>query len=93
VQGLTWWDFVDGGWLNSPAGLLRRDASPKPAYEALHNLIKGEWWLPPTTMMTDAEGTVQFTGFLGDYEISCQGKATPFSLNEAGTSAINVRVP
>ena len=41
VEGITWWDLSDGGWLNAPAGLLRKDHSPKPAYEELLKLIKG----------------------------------------------------
>src|SRR5690606_3235023 len=32
VESITWWDISDGAWLNAPAGLLRRDLSPKPAY-------------------------------------------------------------
>lgn len=52
VEAITWWDMSDGAWLNAPAGLLRRDQSPKPAYEALLKLVKGEWWLSPTTLTT-----------------------------------------
>ena len=32
VHAITWWDFMDGAWLNAPAGLLRADMSPKLAY-------------------------------------------------------------
>jgi endo-1,4-beta-xylanase len=66
VEGITWWDLSDGGWLNAPAGLLRKDHSPKPAYEELLKLVKGEWWLTPTKMTTDALGQISFTGFLGE---------------------------
>lgn len=45
VQAITWWDFSDlGAWQGAPAGWLRRDMSPKPVYERLRALIKGEWW-------------------------------------------------
>ncbi|NMC03381.1 MAG: endo-1,4-beta-xylanase, partial [Chloroflexi bacterium] len=90
VQAITWWDLTDGGWLNAPAGLLRRDQSPKPAYEALLALIKGEWWLPPTTMTTDAQGQVAFTGFLGDYELRLGSQTLPFTLDQKGPCALTL---
>jgi len=90
VQAITWWDLTDGGWLNAPAGLLRRDQSPKPAYEALLALIKGEWWLPPTTMTTDAQGQVAFTGFLGDYELRLGSQTLPFTLDQKGLCALTL---
>jgi len=90
VQAVTWWDLTDGGWLNAPAGLLRRDQSPKPAYEALLALIKGEWWLPPTTMTTDAQGQVAFTGFLGDYELRLGSQTIPFTLDQKGPCALTL---
>ena len=27
VESITYWNFVDGGWLGAPAGLLRKDGS------------------------------------------------------------------
>ncbi len=81
VIGITWWDMTDGGWLKAPAGLLRRDAFPKPAYDALLKLVKGEWWLPPTRMITDSDGQVTFEGFMGEYELSLQDQKFVFALN------------
>jgi GH35 family endo-1,4-beta-xylanase len=80
VEGITWWDLYDGLWLNAPSGLLRRDGSPKPAYEELLKRVKGEWWLAPTELRTDAHGQVQVTGFAGNYEIEVNGKKQAFSL-------------
>ena len=59
-----------GAWLGAPVGLVRRDGTPKPAYEALRDLIRGEWWLAPTAMRTDAAGRVRVRGFQGDYAVS-----------------------
>ncbi len=92
VQAITWWDFSDGGWLGAPAGLLRKDQSPKPAYDELLKLIKGEWWLPPTKLSTDANGQLALTGFLGDYELSWQDCKGPFSLKHAGGVALTVNL-
>ncbi len=92
VQAITWWDLSDGGWLNAPAGLLRRDQSPKPAYDELLRLIKGEWWLPATPMVTDESGQLTLTGFLGDYELSIGNRRIPFSLNEKGRSSLSINL-
>ena len=90
VEAITWWDLSDGGWLNAPAGLLRKDYSPKPAYEELLKLIKGEWWLAPTKMTTDANGQFSLTGFLGEYELSLGNRRATFSLTEKVQSLVSV---
>jgi GH35 family endo-1,4-beta-xylanase len=92
VEGITWWDLSDGGWLNAPAGLLRRDHTPKPAYEELLELIKGEWWLAPTKMTTDANGQISFTGFLGEYEVSLDQQRVLFAVRDKGETHIAVDV-
>lgn len=80
VESITWWDMVDGHWLNAPAGLLRKDGSGKPAYEELLKLIKGEWWLAPTSFTTDESGSLRFSGFPGDYELTYNGRRQSFTL-------------
>jgi GH35 family endo-1,4-beta-xylanase len=92
VQAITWWDFSDGGWLNAPAGLLRKDHSCKPAYTELLKLVKGEWWLAPTRMTTDANGEFSFSGFLGEYELSLDSRKTSFNLKEKGQAHLSVNV-
>jgi endo-1,4-beta-xylanase len=90
VEGITWWDFADGAWLNAPSGLVRRDQSPKPAYEALLGLIKGDWWVAPTRIRTDDDGTVRFSGFLGEYSVSSAGRTAGFRLEQPGALAVEV---
>jgi endo-1,4-beta-xylanase len=90
VQAITWWDLSDGGWLNAPAGLLRQDHTRKPAYDELLKLIKGEWWLSPTRMRTDANGMLVFNGFLGEYEISTWHQKQTFSVREKGEVSISI---
>ncbi|MBN1812306.1 MAG: endo-1,4-beta-xylanase [Anaerolineae bacterium] len=90
VEAITWWGLSDGGWLNAPSGLVRRDCSSKPAYEALLGLVKGEWWLPPTKMVTDGEGRLCFDGFLGEYTMSWAGEERIFRLDEKGTRAVEI---
>ncbi len=92
VEGITWWDFFDGGWLNAPAGLLRKDGSSKPAYDELQRLVKGEWWLEPTRLGTDDKGEVQISGFLGDYELNYGGNKYPFSLDAVGENSVEIHI-
>ena len=92
VEAITWWGFPDGGWLNAPTGLVRADGSPKPAYERLHGLIKGDWWLPPTTLRTDDAGRVRVDGFLGDYDVTWRGRSARFSLDEPGSTAVSAKL-
>jgi len=92
VDGITWWDLADGGWLNAPAGLIRKDSSSKPAYEELLRLVKGEWWMSPTHFITDGEGKVYFRGFLGEYEMHWESKRIPFKLDTKGATSIKIQI-
>jgi GH35 family endo-1,4-beta-xylanase len=73
VEAIYWWNLADGmahgreGDLR--AALLREDLSPKPVYETLRRLIREEWTTRLQTR-TDDEGTCEFSGFYGDYQIS-----------------------
>ena len=89
VSAITWWGLPDGGWLNAPSGLVHADGTPKPSYEALHGLIRGDWWLSPTDLVTDDAGRIMFSGTAGTYTLECEGdEATvevgPGSFDRAG---------
>jgi endo-1,4-beta-xylanase len=92
VEGITWWDMSDGGWLNAPAGLLRKNGSSKPAYDELLKLVKGEWWIGPTRFFTDENGKIEFRGFLGDYDLTCEGKQRSFSIPKESAPSIEIRL-
>jgi endo-1,4-beta-xylanase len=81
-------DYQPDEWPSTPTGgLLRADGSRKPAYDALHALIKAEWWMPPTRLSTDASGRVRAHGFLGDYRLSSHGTESVFEIARTGASA------
>ena len=81
VESVTYWGITDrGAWLGAPAGLVRTDGSPKPAYDALRQLIKDEWWVAPTRLRTDAQGRVPVHGWSGAYTVSVDGTPVPWDL-------------
>jgi len=93
VEGITYWGISDASaWLGAPAGLIRADGTRKPSYDALRSLVKGEWWLPPTTLRTDDAGRVQVSGFLGGYEVSTGAGAAVVELAQAGPVRCDVRL-
>jgi len=70
VEAITWWDFSDfHSWKNAPAGLVRADMTPKPAYEELMKLVKGKWWTR-AELKTGEDGTAAVRGFLGEYRVT-----------------------
>lgn len=88
VQSINYWGITDdGAWLGAPSGLIRKDGSRKPAYDALEALIKGEWWLPPTDMRTGPDGTLTVEGFHGHYTVSTGRRAAPFTISPTTTTA------
>lgn len=92
VESITWWDAFDGGWLDAPAGLLRRDGSAKPAYEELMKLVKDEWWIAPTKMCTDEKGQVRVNCFLGEYRLGCRGQYKSFVVRKENAPLITINV-
>lgn len=74
VQAITWWDLSDlGAWQGAPAGLLREDMSPKPAYERLMQLIHQDWWTNINSK-TNAQGKVITRGFYGQYLLTVKSE-------------------
>ena len=73
VEAFTNWDFTDGAWLGAPAGLVRKDGSKKPSYEALKKRIRSDWHTE-ITAQTDEDGKFMLDGFRGEYEIEVDGK-------------------
>ncbi len=72
VEAITWWDFSDqGAWQGAPAGLLRADMTPKPAYQTLLRLIKGKWWTR-VEVPVGTQGEARYRGFFGDYKIAVE---------------------
>jgi len=91
VESINYWGITDdGAWLGAPVGLVRSDGSKKPSYDALHSLIKGEWWMPATTLRTDELGRLTIRGFRGDYAISASGRSASFALGEVDAATVTL---
>ena len=81
VEAITSWDFIYGGWLGAPSGIVRKDGSEKPAYRTLDRLIHTEWETH-IARLTDEEGALCFTGFKGEYSLKCDGLKGQLSLEK-----------
>lgn len=100
VASICIWDFTDANparWMGAPAGLLREDRSPKPAYYRLRRLIREEWWTE-VQGPTDAQGRFKFRGFYGDYQVQVIGRRTApvtkrFHLGKGPTTIIEIVLP
>ncbi len=97
VEAVTWWDFSDlNSWTGAPAGLLRKDMSPKPLYlwlmEAFHKT-----WSTDVVAKTDESGWVKVQAFYGEYEVTARNAAgadlsTRLSFLKNGPRAISASV-
>ncbi|MBC7292353.1 MAG: endo-1,4-beta-xylanase [Actinotalea sp.] len=82
VEAITYWGITDdGAWLGAPAGLVRADGTPKPAFEALRDLVRRDWWLPPTTARTDDAGRLTVGAWAGEYRVTARGATTDVALD------------
>lgn len=88
VESITWWDFVDGEWLKAPSGFITKDNRVKPVYNELHKLIKDEWWTKPINLVTDENGCFDVSGYLGEYELSLDGKNKTFTLDKSNETVV-----
>ncbi len=77
VEAVTTWDFIDGGWLGAPAGVVRRDGSEKPVYRALFDKIHSEWETH-AVLQTDSEGFISAECFKGEYSVGANGLSASF---------------
>lgn len=80
VESVTYWNFIDGGWLGAPAGFMTRENRVKPIYGELYKLIRNEWWTGPAVYVTDDEGSVRVSGYLGEYELICGDRTANFPI-------------
>ena len=85
VESITYWGYTEAGaWLGAPVGLVYEDGTPKPSFFALRDLVKGQWWLAPTSGRTDELGRVEVHGMAGEYEVTCQDSRASLHLGGGG---------
>ncbi len=90
VEAFTSWNFTDEAWLGAPAGLIRKDGSRKPGYDALYQRIRKDW-STRVSAMTDENGQITLEGFRGQYALRCNGRQAAFTLGKQ-TPAETIRL-
>jgi GH35 family endo-1,4-beta-xylanase len=93
VHAITWWNFADGtaapGEDSVRSGLLNERLEPKPAYVALHDLIRRQW-RTAFDATTDATGAISFRGFHGQYQIRTTHDTASFGVHAGGSNDLSV---
>lgn len=75
VEAVTWWDLSDfQSWAGAPAGLLRKDMSPKPLYDWLMDAFHRKW-TTDVVVKTDETGLLKVQAFYGDYEVTAKNSS------------------
>ncbi|MDR1700252.1 MAG: endo-1,4-beta-xylanase [Lachnoclostridium sp.] len=91
VEAITTWSFADDMWLHAPAGFLRKDNSKKPSYDILKSMIKDEWWTSKD-FVTDSNGNIELTGFLGEYEVKHKDQTAAFKLDKSKEDTVSIQL-
>jgi len=95
VSNISWTDFCDKNfWLGAPGGLLRKNGTPKPAYNKLMDLIHKEWWTDRTLITAD-DGLARLRAFFGTYQITvtdAKGHSTRQQLDFTETKDVIVHL-
>lgn len=96
IEAITWWDFSDHhAWQGAPAGLVRKDMSPKPLYEWLKESFRKRW-TTNASVECDAAGRATARCFFGKHEAELtlpSGRTLhgSFYLNGKGSREITVK--
>jgi len=70
--------------------LVRLDGTPKPSYFALQELIKGQWWMGPTTVVTDDAGRIVIDGVAGTYAVTADDATAAVDASATGANKVTV---
>ncbi|MDR2929968.1 MAG: endo-1,4-beta-xylanase [Propionibacteriaceae bacterium] len=91
VKALVYWGITDRtAWLHAPIGFVRADGSRKPSYDAMHDLIKGQWWVGPSQGATDDQGRFELMGWLGEYDVTVGGVTHRVHLDQPGVFEVKI---
>jgi GH35 family endo-1,4-beta-xylanase len=69
VAAIVMWNFWDGATWLPRGGIVEQNFQPKPAYQALQDLITHEW-STDLSLKASARGEASGRGFYGTYEIT-----------------------
>ncbi len=90
INGILVWGFWEGSHWRPNAAMYRKDWSERPIAGVWKDLILKQWWTEQKAE-TNAAGSAEVRGFLGDYEITASA-ATRTGTAKAVLSADGARV-
>jgi GH35 family endo-1,4-beta-xylanase len=73
VVSFLFWGFWEGSHWQPDRALFNKDWSIKPNGQAYKDLVFGKWWTDES-LKTDAQGSINTRGFLGDYTLTITAK-------------------
>jgi len=84
VEGIIYWGLYDGtAWVKNGA-LLAPDWRRKPSYQRLDRLINQQWHSQGNAV-TDRNGSFEFSGFYGQYQITLADTGQKFMVTSSKT--------
>jgi GH35 family endo-1,4-beta-xylanase len=95
VRWFLMWGFWEGRHWRPDGAMVRRDWSPKPAYEVWRDLVLQQWWTRAEAV-TGETGQVTFRGFHGRYGVTAFGprmRASAPVVLPAGGAAVTLTLP
>jgi GH35 family endo-1,4-beta-xylanase len=92
--GIILWNYSDRrAWLGAPVGVLRKDGTPKPAFERLDHLVNRAW-RTGGAFTTDAAGRVLVPdAFEGFYRVSAGGQRRSGEHRKAAPLTVTFALP
>ncbi|TWU47411.1 Endo-1,4-beta-xylanase Z precursor [Rubripirellula tenax] len=83
VAGVLTWGFWEGAHWKPTAALFRKDWTPTAMGAEWIRLTKEEW-TTEESLVADGNGNVQFRGFIGEYDVTVDGKTRRVNVDRDG---------
>ena len=88
---MNYWGITDeGAWLGAPSGLLRRDGSRKPSYDALPASSRGSGGWRRRPRPDGRLGPARLRGFAGEYRVTAGSAESTVTIGRDAPTAVRL---